>query len=311
MCTGWLSQTGRLPILDDNWRKTFLLMVSARKKILVTHIYPHLDEICAFWLFKRFGGSLYANAGYRFVPISEKREINTLDGKSVDSNSDLIHIGIAGGRFDEHVRDGGRRISSATLVRDFLKKQKGYPKNNLTRRAINMMVDYVAGEDNGETHVSPRSSFRLQSILYGAWMMNGKTDLSVVKFGMQMLDYIFTRLLQDAQFEIDWKKRIEFKTRWGKAVAIKTSSLDIDGLVYSKGFSLLLTLDPKENYRMFRASPTSAVNLTKTAQYLKKYDPKAHWYLHQSKKLLISGGNLAPYVALSRLTLNDMIKAIC
>lgn len=284
-------------------------MIPDRRKILATHIYPHLDEICAFWLFKRFGGPAYKNAVYRFIPISEDRN-KTFGGKPVDSNPDIIHIGIAGGRFDEHVRDGGKRISSASLVWNFLKNQKHYPKDKLVRRAIEMMVDYVAGEDNGETHVSPRSSFRLQSILYGAWLSKKNHTQEVTRFGMKIIDHIFTRLIQDAQFEIDWKKRIEFKTRWGKAVAVATETSDTDGLIYSKGFCLALTLDPKQNHRMYRASPISKVNLTETYKHLSIIDPKPHWYLHQSKKLIICGGILAPKVALSKLTLIEMIKAI-
>ncbi|TAN57443.1 hypothetical protein EPN15_04280 [Patescibacteria group bacterium] len=284
-------------------------MTPDRRKILVTHIYPHLDEICAFWLFKRFGGPDYTNAVYRFMPISEDRK-KTFGGQPVDSDPDIIHVGIAGGRFDEHVRDGGKRISSASLVWDFLKIQKHYPKDKLVRRAIEMMVDYVAGEDNGETHVSPRSSFRLQSILYGAWLNKTNHIQEVTSFGMKMLDHIFTRLIQDAQFEIDWKKRIEFKTRWGKAVALATETSDTDGLIYSKGCCLALTLDPKYNYRMYRASPISKVDLTKTYKHLSTIDPKPCWYIHQSKKLVICGGALAPKVALSKLTLKEMIKAI-
>ena len=69
------------------------------------------------------------------------------------------------------MRDGGKRISSAEPGLGFSENpQKHYQKDTLVRRAIEMMVDYVAGEDNGETHRPPRSSFRLQSILYGAWL---------------------------------------------------------------------------------------------------------------------------------------------
>ena len=304
MSTEWRNQTERLRTLADS-----RLMTPDRRKILVTHIYPHLDEICAFWLFKRFGGSDYKNAVYRFMPISEDRR-KTFGGQPVDSDSDIIHVGIAGGRFDEHVRDGGKRISSASLVWDFLKTKKHYPKDKLVRRAIEMMVDYVAGEDNGETHVSPRSSFRLQSILYGAWLNKINHIQEVTRFGMKMIDHIFARLIQDAQFEIDWKKRIEFKTRWGKAVAVVTETSDTDGLIYSKGYCLALTLDPKHNYRMYRASPISKVNLVETYKHLSVIDPKPYWYIHQSKKLVICGGALAPKVALSKLTLKEMISAI-
>jgi len=304
MSTEWRNQTERLRTLADS-----RLMTPDRRKILVTHIYPHLDEICAFWLFKRFGGPDYKNAAYRFMPISEDRR-KTFGGQPVDSDQDIIHVGIAGGKFDEHVRDGGKRISSASLVWDFLKTQKYYPKDRLVRRAIEMMVDYAAGEDNGETHVSPRSSFRLQSILYGAWLNKTNHIQEVTRFGMKMIDHIFARLIQDAQFEIDWQKRIEFKTRWGKAVAVVTETSDTDGLIYSKGYCLALTLDPKQNHRMYRASPISKVNLTKTYKHLSIIDSKPCWYLHQSKKLVICGGALAPKVALSKLTLKEMISAI-
>jgi len=281
----------------------------ATKKILVTHIFPHLDEICAFWLFENFGGKEFAGVSYRFISISEVRT-KTYGGKPVDTDPSVVHIGVAGSRFDEHVRDGKARISSASLVRDFLKTKKSYPKDKLMRHAIDMLVDYVTGEDNGETHVLPKSSFRLQSVIYGAWMTDKNNTLSVVRFGIQMLDYLFTRLIQDAQFEIDWKKRIEFKTKWGRAVALATETSDTDGLIYSRGFGLAITLDPKEHYRMYRASPSSKVDLTKSHERLQQVDPKAHWYLHQSKKLIISGGSLAPKVKLSKLTLKQMIKAV-
>ncbi len=61
-------------------------------KILVTHINPHLDDIAAIWLFKKFHPD-FKEANIEFISASRDK---------ADESADRVYVGTGGGKFDEH-----------------------------------------------------------------------------------------------------------------------------------------------------------------------------------------------------------------
>ncbi|MBU0649454.1 hypothetical protein KJ969_05170 [Patescibacteria group bacterium] len=121
-----------------------------RVKCLVTHVRPHLDEIAAIWLLRKFGKKKY--------PGVEDAEIvfwtlggETPDGRSAQDweNDGCLLIGTGRGRFDEHPGFNGQGEScdrgecAATLVA----KDLGVDK----LPALKQILKYVKDSDlNGQ-----------------------------------------------------------------------------------------------------------------------------------------------------------------
>src|SRR3989344_2597863 len=67
------------------------------QKIVVTHISPDFDGIPAIWLLRRFHPE-YKNARVELVPAGN----NTYNNQPVDSDPDVLHVDVGGGKFDHH-----------------------------------------------------------------------------------------------------------------------------------------------------------------------------------------------------------------
>src|SRR3989338_6642457 len=91
-------------------------------KTLITHTLPHLDDICAMWLMKRYFLET-KDAAIVFIPANEK-------GGDIVDNSDYIYIGIGRGKFDEHKGDIGQ--CATTLVFLFLQEKGCFDARTLS-----------------------------------------------------------------------------------------------------------------------------------------------------------------------------------
>lgn len=91
---------------------------------IVVHVRPHLDELMAIWLIKRFGHDTWRMRGGQVkVAYVENDE----DAKALAAGSrGTILVGVGGGRYDEH-KAGGRdkRECAATLVARDIKDARG------------------------------------------------------------------------------------------------------------------------------------------------------------------------------------------
>lgn len=93
-----------------------------RIKKVVTHQFPHLDEITAIWLLKKFGEKVFPGVAEALVEYLANGG-ETPDGRSAQEyeQEGTLFIGVGGGRFDEHPRANGNgekkeNECAATLV---------------------------------------------------------------------------------------------------------------------------------------------------------------------------------------------------
>jgi hypothetical protein len=84
----------------------------------VTHHKPHLDELVAVWLFRNYGTQIPGVKTARFSTWGKKELRSTTPAQDVQIGRLLL--GLGGGMFDEHSREGGRTECTATLVAKFL-----------------------------------------------------------------------------------------------------------------------------------------------------------------------------------------------
>ncbi len=67
------------------------------QKIIVTHISPDFDGIPAIWLLRKFHPE-FKSARVELVPAGD----NTFGNQPVDSDPDVLHVDVGGGKFDHH-----------------------------------------------------------------------------------------------------------------------------------------------------------------------------------------------------------------
>lgn len=270
-------------------------------KTLVTHVKPHLDDICGIWLLRAYLPG-FSKATIRFIPIDEQGG-KTWDGRPVDSNPSVIHVGVARGKFDEH--RGVKNASATTLVWNYLKRKGFAPRNRRERVALQRIVDYVYAEDTGRLKGLPHRNTMLPVLLSGFHESRHRTRIGFLL--LQSLLHIETTALT---LEDDWKRRIEFKTPWGRGVALETAAAGSDDFSYRNGFVLVVTYNPKTSDRSIRAAANSRAHLGALARAIRAREPEAQWYLHHSGKLLICGDVVAPRVKRSTLALREIIALI-
>lgn len=266
-------------------------------KTIVTHLRPHLDDICAAWLLKRFLPD-YADAGLEFVSTSVR--------ESGDGDLDRTYVGVGRGRFDEHKGDAGE--CATTLV--FAHVRESAELDDLTRRALERIVGWVLLEDTGRLMTVEQRDFTLPVALRGEYDRTGGDSASAAELGFGMLDALLVSHRDLASLEEDWEGRIEFQSRFGPAVAIRTDSQYLDSYVYGRGFALYVQESPDGRYRTVRAAASTPADLAPVCDRLREMEPKADWYCHHSGQMLINGGPLAPEDTPSKLSLEEIIELL-
>lgn len=263
-------------------------------KTIYTHVNPHLDDVCAIWLLQRFTAD-WKIARVKFLSARMKPQ---------ETSRSAAYIGIGRGKYDEHKGDIGE--TATTLVwRDV----KSHIKNPLDMAALEMLVKWAKREDLGQYMGNPERPFSMVIAVEQQWSgtVSNETNL---KTSFAILDAILRHLRDRAIVERDWKNRLEFKTKWGRGVALATSSRGVSVYAYEQGFVLCARVDKKQGFRGISAHAGSRVDLTAAAAKLRTLDPHAEWYLHHSKKLLLSGSRVAPGMKVSKLPLEKLIEVV-
>ncbi len=263
-------------------------------KIIYTHVNPHLDDVCAIWLLQRF------------TPEWKKAQVKFLSARMQPQETSKLaaYIGIGRGKYDEHKGDIGE--TATTLV---WKDVRMHIKNPLDLSALEHLVAWAKREDLGQYMGNPERSYSMVTTVEHQWNLLGK-DGAHLEVSFAILDAILDHLRDRAVVERDWKNRIEFKTKWGRGVGLTTSGRDVSTYAYEKGFVLCARVDKKRGYRGISAHARSRVNLTAAATKIRRIDPHAEWFLHHSKKLLLSGSRVAPGMKVSKLSLEDLINTV-
>jgi hypothetical protein len=86
---------------------------------ILTHERPHLDEIVAIWLLRKFGEPRFPGIGTADVAFTSIRKLNEAGLKPEDYEAQgTLLLGIGGGRFDEHptLEEGRKAGDCATTL---------------------------------------------------------------------------------------------------------------------------------------------------------------------------------------------------
>lgn len=268
-------------------------------KKIISHTHPHLDEVCAAWLFKKYLPE-FKDAEIGFIPIDEK-------GGRCPDDPDAVCVGVGRGRFDEHKGDIGE--CAASLVFAHI-KECGVKFEPLELRALEKLVNWVRLGDTGQLNKIEWHDFTVAVILNSQCIASGHDQASVMRLGFSILDALLESQKNAARLEADWPKRVEFESDFGRAVALITSAREADSYAFSHGFDVAVYINEERTYHNIRAAADSRVDLAPIYAKIVQVEPAAGWFLHHSKKMIICGGELTGYAKRSKLTLEWIIDLL-
>ncbi len=276
------------------------------QKIIVTHVSPDFDGIPAIWLLKRFHPE-FRSARVEFVPAGN----NTYNNEPVDSNPDVVHVDTGGGRFDHH--DTNQFTCGAKLVYDWLIKEGYVEKDN---KALARLIQVVTELDHGWDHykwpdaASDRYEFSLHNVLSGIKGVYKGDYSRAIAWTIDSLDGVYRLLKSKVKAEEDLKEGQEFRTRWGKGVAVYTGNDSVMDAAIKNGYALVVRKDPKRGFVRITGSNKHKVDLTKAYKNIMKVDKVGTWFLHASKVLLRNGSSRNPTMKPTKLELAEVVKIL-
>jgi len=296
-------------------------------RFIVAHTSPDMDAITSIWLLRKFLPG-WEESQVKFVPAGE-RIGNAPKGQSFDyaieriGRDEYIQVDTGMGPLDHH-QTQSIKVCAATLTLNFIKKDLlayNPPINPEKLEALERMVNYVLEVDHFQETFRKDSladyhNFSVVNILDGLKLEKPDQDGYYVHFISECLD----ALLHDFENRI-WAEReirqsgIEFKTKWGKGLAIESINDSVVKLGQLMGYVIVARKDPRKGYLRIKTKPNKndtekGVDLTLIYEKLKKMDPSATWFLHVSKKMLLNGSPKNPKMKPTKLPLSDIIKVL-
>jgi len=269
-------------------------------KIIVTHKKPHLDEVVGAWLLRAFDPD-FTNCPFQFIS-------NTPTGGDMPAGQKFVGLGVGRGKYDEHGRQAGQ--SCTQLVYQDLLHRGLIPNEQHEDKALAWLVEYVHHEDTAHwLSTDPQlTSFMPPSILRGLWLIH-QDDQVLMDKGLEIIDALMAQLNERARFDEDWDKRVEFDSIWGKAVGVHSTYRGSDIFAYHLGFQLRVQTDPTKPYGDFRVPAGSQIDLTPIYKKLIVLEPGA-WYLHQTKKILVSNSDSTVGLPGTKFNLQQLIDFV-
>lgn len=275
------------------------------QKTLVTHLSVDLDAITSIWLIKKYLPD-WQEAQLAFVPAG-----TSLNNKPPDQNKNIIHVDTGLGKFDHH-QIADRKLCAAKLVFDYLMEQNLIKKHN--KDALLRIIDFVVMDDNFADVFLPDPSsdiydFALHRIIDGLKGTKFK-DEERCAVGFELLDAVLHLFKNKIQAEQEIKNGYIFTSKLGKSIALETQNNDAIKLALKMGYHLVIKRDPERKYISIKTLPKKEFDLTAIYKKLVKADPKATWFLHVSKNMLLNGTSKNPNMIPTSLSLKEVIDLI-
>lgn len=289
-------------------------------KIIVTHTSPDWDAITSVWVLKRYLSG-WEDAQVKFVPAGG-RLTKLQKGVIIEAQKDdeIVHVDTGLGPLDHH-QTPDKSVCGASLTWAYVKNISDMPQeNNAKIEAIDRIVKVVVAIDHFQEvfwvdAASDYQEFSLLGLLEGLKFQYQDQDEIYIQKGLEWLDAILHNFENRiwAEREIQEKGK-NFKTRFGKGLAIETINGSVLKLAQKLGYVIVVRKDPRKGNVQIKTRPDrddeKGVDLTLSYEKLSKMDPNATWFLHVSKKMLLNGSMKNPTMVPTTLTLEQVTNVI-
>lgn len=265
-------------------------------KILITHISPHLDDIAAIWLTRRFF-SEFKDAKLEFISANQGNQ-------GLVEDQDTLYIGVGRGKYDEH--KGNLEDCAATLVWKDIKKQGLVKEEGIGKLALEELIAWVRLGDLGRLPQGQYDEFTIPAFIRPS-DSSKESSKKAVELGEEILDRVLEVLKRKEQSLRDWQSRIEFQSRFGPSVAVKSETVDREFCRRQNAYLFLMYSPKHQSVQFF--TPSFDMDLEPIYQKVKELDPAASWYLHHSHHMVLCGSGSAPDVKATKLSFEELIEA--
>lgn len=310
-------------------------------KSIVTHKSCDIDAISSVWLLKRFYPN-WDGARVEFVNAGEKLTGNytfsghpeysagSLQAIEIVDGAETIHVDTGMGALDHH-QTSDMNTCGAKKVLDFILENplSNLHKHEIKLEAVKRIVELVIDDDHFQEVYYPEANhdvyeFGIVAIIQGYKLLYQKDDTKLTEFIFECLDSVLQNFEKKIWAEREIKEKgIEFKSKWGKSLAIETINDEVLKTAQMAGFVLTVRKDPKGGFVRIKALPDKrqktedkrlesglGIDLTEAYEKLKKLDPEASWFLHASKRMLLNGSSKNPEMKGTTLTLDQVIEVL-
>jgi hypothetical protein len=270
-------------------------------KTIVTHIGPDLDAITSIWLVKTFFVG-WEEADVAFVPAG-----TTLKKNPPDADPNIMHVDTGFGKFDHHQTDADT-CASLLIYEEIVRK---YKKED---PALERLVRVVNDIDHFREVFFPDAAgdfwdFSLENIIDGWRLLFADNPIQIVAQTMSALDSVYKTFQNKVWAEKELSQHgKEFDTKWGKAIALETMNDEVIHLGQKKGYAVVIRKDPKKSYLRIKALPKDDIDLTPYYLVLKEKDPRATWFLHASRHMILNGSSKNPDMRPTNLSIEEIIR---
>lgn len=266
-------------------------------KTLITHINPHLDDISAIWLFKKFFPE-FRDAEVNFINASRDEAIK-------NESEDKVYFGTGGGKYDEH--KGDLEDCAVSLVWKDIKAKGLAPKDEAWLNAYEELVEWSRLIDLGKAPNQEFSIYSIQSFIRSL-DDSKESSLESQNLGEKILDRVLNNVKNKHKSLRDWEKRAEFETKFGKTIAVESETINRP-FAKEMGGDLFLMYDPKKTDVQF-FTPRFDLDLEPIYKKVKELDLEADWFLHQSHHMVICGSGAAPDSKRTKLSFEQLVDVL-
>lgn len=271
---------------------------------LVTHVSADLDSVASCWLIQKYLPG-WQKADLIFIP-----QQTIVENHPVDAEKNFIYVDTGMGKFDHH--QYAKRLSATEVVFKYLCQEELIDKKDLS--ALERMVEFVTAIDNFNEVYFPEPTadvydFTLYQLIDGL-KVRLKDDLKVTMAIYPFLEAALLIMKNKIRAEKEIDKGLIFTSVWGKTLAIESSNEEVMKLAQKKGITCVIRRDPVRKFIRIKTIPTRKYDLTPLYNKLVKIDPKATWFLHMSKNMLLNGSSTNPKAIPTSLTLQKMIEIV-
>jgi hypothetical protein len=277
--------------------------VGKSKNTIVTHHNPDLDASAATWLIKRFWPN-WQDAELEFVPAG-----TTLNDNPPDEDPQIIHVDTGLGCFDHH--QANEYTSATQLVYEETKKR--WPEK--AEKALSRLVSLVTEIDHfhevfWHDPTNDRYDLVIHRILDG-WENQGLKDQDLLARALELLDGVYQILKDKVWAEDELKEKgVVFDTVWGPAIGVESINDEVMRLAAKQGYVVVVRKDPRKGSVRIKSLPREEIDLTPVFERVVKLDPKASWFFHLNRHMILNGSSKEPKMKPSKLSLEELIKIL-
>ena len=299
---------------------------------ILTHERPHLDEIVAIWLLRRFGEPRFPGVGTAEVAFTSARKLAEAGLKPEEYEArGTILLGIGGGRFDEHPSlEQGRKADdcAATLVA----RELGVGEDP----ALAKILKFVRAADV-EGNASPFDISYIVKLLHGRYPDDPHRviDWALVAIEAKYQDQL--RFFTVVKQEFDARAKVEQIAIGKRRFNMVTIDSDEDGIhkyarsEYGARAAVVVQRRSSGNVAVF-GNKQAGVDLREVAKLIRLAERKAkglelepdeerllaeghaegaeEWFYHRPGQMLLNGSLTQADVAPTRLSLERIVELV-